>query len=145
LGNRKYEAYAQRALGHACARLRDHEDAIAHLQSALDLYAGLDDRAGQASTHADMSRLLVLAGRHREAIDEMRLALDLFQALGDKPGYAQALGNLGWLQVMSGDHDAAVVSSHAALGLLEDPIGRFTEHRSAGRFACVRGFAGWPR
>jgi tetratricopeptide (TPR) repeat protein len=127
VGSRKDEAYAQRVLGHAHARLHHHDDAVAHFQQALTLYAVLGDRSGQASTHADKTRLLVLAGRHREAIDEMRSALELFEAAGNKPGYAQALGNLGWLQVMAGDHDAALVSSRAALDLLEDLGDRFAQ------------------
>jgi DNA-binding SARP family transcriptional activator/tetratricopeptide (TPR) repeat protein len=127
VGNRKDEAYAQRVLGHAHARLHHHDDAVAHFQQALTLYAALGDPSGQASTHADKTRLLVLAGRHREAIDEMRSALELFEAAGDKSGYAQALGNLGWLQVMAGDHDAALVSSRAALDLLANLGDRFAQ------------------
>jgi tetratricopeptide (TPR) repeat protein len=86
-----------------CSRLGRHDEAHGHLKQALDDFAGLGDRDGQAQTHLNLGQALERAQRHREALDHSRQALVLFTASGNLAGRAYTLNAVGWQPL---DHTA---------------------------------------
>ncbi|MEV0460854.1 tetratricopeptide repeat protein [Catellatospora methionotrophica] len=89
------------------ARLGDHERAQAHLQQALELFAGLGDFAGQAKVQYQLGWLCNRQGRHGEAVRHARQALRLYRAAGQPMMAARTLNSLGWGYALAGDFERA--------------------------------------
>jgi DNA-binding SARP family transcriptional activator/tetratricopeptide (TPR) repeat protein len=120
LGGLAGQARAQRLLGSAHARLGSHEDALNHLQQALDIYRRLDEHSGHAHTRLAIGSLLDQQGRYDEALGHTRQALELYRTAGDRAGQADTLNALGWLHSQLGDHHRAVTYCHQALEMHRD-------------------------
>ncbi|TVZ83204.1 BTAD domain-containing putative transcriptional regulator [Streptomyces sp. BK340] len=114
------EARALRGLGRAAGRLGLHEEARAHLERALELFAGLGDLVGRAGTHRSLGWTSEQLGDLAGALRHNRLALDLFRTAGHRPAQASVLNSVGWYHVLLGEHRQALAHCFEALTLLQD-------------------------
>jgi DNA-binding SARP family transcriptional activator/tetratricopeptide (TPR) repeat protein/DNA-binding XRE family transcriptional regulator len=117
LGTRHAQAETLRSLGDACAHLGSHQDAVAHLQNALDLYRRLGDRPGQARTHLGLARLFEQQGAYRADLGHCLQALGLYRAAGHQVGHARALNAVGWCHAHLADYKQALACCQEAIGL----------------------------
>jgi tetratricopeptide (TPR) repeat protein/transcriptional regulator with XRE-family HTH domain len=113
------QAHTHRLLGRVYISLGRFDDALTHLQRALDLHRQIDDRAGQAWAHNCLAVMCHEQSRDADALDHTEQALDLFRAAGHRPGEATALNNIGWYHGRLGDHQQALTSCRQALTLFQ--------------------------
>jgi len=106
-----------RLLGYACSRLGMHEEAVEHLDNALDLAVRHQDVTEQAHTHRALAYGWELRGDDRRAMDHARHALDLYRVLGHPVREAIALNQVGWYAARLDDFDTARDHCQAALAL----------------------------
>jgi tetratricopeptide (TPR) repeat protein/transcriptional regulator with XRE-family HTH domain len=111
------EAQALFGLGTVHGRLSRYEQAVDHLQRALDLFQAADDRIGQARALGNLGATEQRVGRHRQAAAYHEQARVLFHAAGDRMGAARAHNNLCDLARRFGDFDTAVEHNRIALAL----------------------------
>jgi len=119
LGDAAVEVRGNRLLAQAYTRLDRVEDAHKHLDRALTLCEGTNDRLGQAHTSIVRGRLWMRQGRFGEAIECSERALELYEATGDRDGQANALGAIGWCHTQAGDHLKALTYCERSLILLQ--------------------------
>jgi tetratricopeptide (TPR) repeat protein/DNA-binding XRE family transcriptional regulator len=117
LADRRMQALAHRFLGRAHTRLGRHEDAERHLSASLDVFAGLDDLAGHATTRHSLALLVGERGRVADAVDHGRLALEMFRRAGHVPGQARAHNTIGWYLCEMGEYAEAAAQCQRALAL----------------------------
>lgn len=106
---------AHRFLGHACARLGLHEQAIGHLDRALALAVRDNDPAEQAHTHQALSSAWGQQEENKKALEHAHQALDLYRGLDQPAWEADALNQAGWYAARLSDFDTASDHCHAAL------------------------------
>ena len=119
LGDRAGQARTHRDLGRALVQLGHHDDAAAHLNSALALYQELGDDSGQARTHHSLGWLMLSENRYAEALDHCEQEVALFTRAGDRLWQARALNACGWVHAQLGDHERALAVCQQALSLLQ--------------------------
>ncbi|WP_166427601.1 AfsR/SARP family transcriptional regulator [Nonomuraea mesophila] len=120
LGDRAGQAHAHRRLGWALRRLARHDDAHAHLRSALDLYEALDDLRNRAHVHGNLSGLLERQRRYAEALVHAERALQLYTTVGLRAWQARALNAVGWLHGLLGDYAKSLKCCGEALWMHEE-------------------------
>ncbi len=101
-----------RQLGINFGTAGEMEEAIQHLEQALDLCARASDLSQLASVHAALGVALGSFGRLTQALVHLNHARAATEKLGDKVQLSDILNNLGHLSYLLGEYDAA-------LGLLE--------------------------
>jgi DNA-binding SARP family transcriptional activator/tetratricopeptide (TPR) repeat protein len=114
------QARAYRGLGYIHVRLGRLAEAETHLRQALDWYARLDNRSGEASVHLNLALVNERRERYPEALGHAQRALDLYRACGQVRGQAIALNSIGWFSAWSGDFQGALVHCRAALPLAQE-------------------------
>jgi tetratricopeptide (TPR) repeat protein/transcriptional regulator with XRE-family HTH domain len=114
------QALVHSCLGHALIRLRQLEDADAHLQRAIHLFRIRGDPAGQAYTYLIAAEVPAHQERHSEALRLARRALQLFRQADDKSGQARALNAVGWDHIHLGDHEQGLRLCQQALQLCHE-------------------------
>jgi DNA-binding SARP family transcriptional activator len=120
-GQREAEAYAQRGLGGAFARLGRYADAHSHLRRCLDLFTELRDLGGQARAHLNLACLLHLMDDSEQALSHAHRSRELFELLQDQPaGLAGALNTVGWFEAQHGHTDEGLAYCQQALALAEE-------------------------
>ncbi|MCX2946762.1 AfsR/SARP family transcriptional regulator [Lentzea sp. NEAU-D7] len=108
---------AHRSLGRACTRLGRYEEAIDHLDQALELTVLHDDPTEQAHTHRVLAFAWGERGDDRQALDHARHALDLHRTLRHPAWEGDALNSVGWYAARLGEFDTARDHCLAALEL----------------------------
>ncbi len=103
LGHHAIQGHAHVSASTTFARMGDSEQAQAHLQRALELFAALGDFGGQAKVQYQLGWLSNRQGRHDQAIRHARQALRLYRAAGQPMMAARTLNSLGWGYALSGD------------------------------------------
>ena len=126
-GDQPGEAYAQRILARALARLGRYAEAHARLRAALALLRDAGDPAGLAHTHLGVAWVYEKQGDQSSALRHDRLALDGFRAAGHRVGQARALNNVGWRLGELGDHRQALGYAQEALALCRETGARYDE------------------
>jgi hypothetical protein len=111
------QATSLRLLAHACARLGDHDQALAHYAASLRLYQQLGDRLGEARVHQLLGMLAQSQGRYADLLSNAEQALRLYQASGNRAGEAAVLNNVGYARALIGDYQQARVICQEALAL----------------------------
>ncbi|MFF5363682.1 BTAD domain-containing putative transcriptional regulator [Streptomyces scabiei] len=114
------EAEARSGLGRACTRLMRLDDALTHLDRALDLHQALGDRTELAHTHLDLARLHARRDTYPEALACAQAALDHYTSLGHRAGQARALNSVGWYHAQLGDHRQCLAFCGQALELFAE-------------------------
>jgi DNA-binding SARP family transcriptional activator/tetratricopeptide (TPR) repeat protein/DNA-binding XRE family transcriptional regulator len=107
LGDPVGQAVSLRLLAHACARLGDYDQALAHHAASLALYQQLGDRLGEARVHQLLGVVYESQGRYADALGHSEQALRLFQAIGDRRGETLMLNNVGWHHALAEDYRQA--------------------------------------
>jgi DNA-binding SARP family transcriptional activator len=88
-------AMALNNLGNEYTKLGEHEQALPLVLQALELFAGLGDRHGEASTRDSIGYAYHRLGQYAEAAGAYRQAIAMFDELGDVFNRALTLRNLG--------------------------------------------------
>ncbi|WP_158602767.1 AfsR/SARP family transcriptional regulator [Jiangella rhizosphaerae] len=120
-------AHLHRSLGRAYGYLDRHDDAEAHLQRALTLYAARGDLVGQARTLRSLGVVKERTGRHEESLDHDLAALELFRRIGQPAGLAGALNAVGWAHAMLGRYQRTLEFAGQALEILRGLDDRLAE------------------
>ncbi|WP_053204712.1 AfsR/SARP family transcriptional regulator [Jiangella muralis] len=120
-------AHLHRLLGRAYGYLDRYDDAEAHLQRALRLYAERDDLVGQARALRSLGVVKERTGRHHESLDHDLAALALFRRIGQPAGLAGALNAVGWGQAMLGNYQRTLEFAGQALEILRGLDDRLAE------------------
>ncbi len=94
-GLTRIEADVQRQLGLAAQNRGDHAQARDHATRALQLYAQLGDRTGEALTLLLLGSIVRDSGEIDEAGRLYSQALDFSRAIGDRTGEGRSLNGLG--------------------------------------------------
>ncbi len=117
------QAASSRLLALACARLGDHDQAMARYTASVRLYQQIGDRLGEAKVHHSLGVLAESQGRYADALSHAEQALLLYQATGNRGGEASVLNNVGYARALLGDYQQArmicrqALSLHTQLGL----------------------------
>jgi tetratricopeptide (TPR) repeat protein len=117
LGQPAIQALARRCLGLACAYTGRHDEALSHLNEALDLADRAGDLTARAHVESTLGRAWERQGNYHQAFTHAASALSLFQALGLPAWEADQLGAVGWCQAHLGRLTDARVACDAALAL----------------------------
>ncbi|MBM7774809.1 tetratricopeptide (TPR) repeat protein [Actinokineospora baliensis] len=144
LGDPAILTHAHRQLGRACTRLGRYDEALAHLNHALQH----TDDLGLAYTHQAIATAWERRGDDRQALEHATQALRLFQALGTTSWEAITRTMVGDCTARLGDHDQARSHYRAALTLhraTPNPSGEadihcglaYLAHQSGGHTAAV--------
>ncbi|WP_089243502.1 AfsR/SARP family transcriptional regulator [Asanoa hainanensis] len=120
LGDLAIQPAAHRHLANAYTRLRQFDEAHAHLQVAVSLSAEAGDRLEEAHSQQNLSHVWDRQGRNEEALHHIRLAMDLYRMVGNHRGQARCLNGIGWYLTLRGDHEQAIATCRAALPLLQN-------------------------
>ena len=114
------QAQAHRLLNLAHLQLGRLDEAAAHAQQALQLFAKLGDLPGQARIHLNLGRVLERQSHFQQALDQARKALELFRLAADGAGEADALNWVGWYHSQLGYHEQALEYCLQSLALHKD-------------------------
>jgi tetratricopeptide (TPR) repeat protein len=139
------EARALLDLGEIDVRSARYDQAIDHVQRAVDLPDGLTGPIPTARALRYLAMANQFTGRYDRATDHLEHAIEVSREAGDRTGEASALGNLGVIHQLSGRYDAAAehhrqaMAAFEAIGAVEDTARALnhlgTLHRLAGRYA----------
>ncbi|WP_203786951.1 ATP-binding protein [Paractinoplanes rishiriensis] len=116
-GDLRERATAHRGLARAYLRLDREQAALTQLRLALDRYADLGDRVGQAHAQLNLAEVFDQFGNHPMALRHAQLGLDGYRAAGYPAGQARALNSIGWTLSQQGKHGDAVGYCREALEL----------------------------
>jgi DNA-binding SARP family transcriptional activator/tetratricopeptide (TPR) repeat protein len=120
-GDREAEAYAQRGLAAACARIGRYDDAYVHLRRCLDQFIELKSIDGQARAHLNLACLLHYMDDTESAASHAHRARELFELLPpQRAGLAAALNTVGWLEARLGNREQGLADCQQALALAEE-------------------------
>jgi tetratricopeptide (TPR) repeat protein len=111
---------ARRNLANALIRLHRNEEAIDHLQLALELARSIGDRHKEAVTNNSLTSCYAALAEHRLALDHAVNSLALYREMGNPGREAMALNAVGWCAAQVGDHDRARADCEAALALFRE-------------------------
>jgi tetratricopeptide (TPR) repeat protein len=109
-----------------------------NLDTALELFAAVDDERGVAACHDDIGKLLWLRGEYDPALEELKLALDMRKRIGDRRSIALSLNNIGLVWLDHGRPANAVEAFEASLKIrreIADPLGIVQSLDNLGRLA----------
>lgn len=119
LGDDDARASCHLLLGRAEILLGNQDDALEHLQCALDRYARLGDTTGMAITHFSLSSAYDLCQCHTRALLHARDALRLCREAGNHVWEAFTLTAIGWCYGKAGHHAQALAHCIEAKPLLD--------------------------
>ncbi len=109
-----------RLLAGALYYLRDPARALAELERARELYAGLGDPGVHPYLDSNFGSVLARLGRYQDAIAHHWRAFELHGAAGFPVGEAFALQGIGQCANKLGDHERAIASITDALRIYQD-------------------------
>jgi DNA-binding SARP family transcriptional activator/tetratricopeptide (TPR) repeat protein len=119
LGDTAVRACAHRLLARVNTRLDHRDTADDHHGRALDLYARIGDRVGQADTEHSLAYSWERRRDYERALCHARRALDLYLAAGHHRGQAVTHNAVGWYLGLLGSHTEALTHCEQALPLLQ--------------------------
>ncbi len=141
-GHREAEAYAERSLGGAFARLGRYADAHVHLQRCLDRFTELKNIDGQARAHLNLACLLHLMDDCEQALSHAHRARELFENLQQEAGLSAALNTAGWLEARLGDTELGLAYCQQALALAQEIDNQVIAAATWDSLGYVRGLLG---
>ena len=107
IGDRRGEARALTALGHAEGDDGEWELARDYYERAAALWRELDDEPGVADVLNDLASLLVRAGQAAQALAIAEEAVELQRRLGHEQGLALGMATLAYACIATGDFERA--------------------------------------
>lgn len=120
LGDRAKGGAALNKLGRALRGVGSYDEALAHLERALQLFRHVNDERGVASTLDDLGKIHWIRGSQDRAFDYYSASLRMRRDLGDKRSIAVSLSNLGSLKLQRGELREAMLYFREALELRKD-------------------------
>jgi tetratricopeptide (TPR) repeat protein len=111
------QAYAHYGLGRASHWLGHFEEAQTHLEHALTLFEGLNEKGHAALAHIDLSHILDHQNRVPDALRHARRALSLSRATDNQRAQARALEFVGWYYSHLGNYQKALTYLQRAVAL----------------------------
>ena len=120
LDDRHRQAFVQRDLGFALARLGRYEEACLRYRQAVELFGEFADQTGQARAHRDLAFVAWRRGRDAEALVHIERALRLSRTAGHRAGRAYALNAVGMYHYLRRDLPRAVESMDQAVPLYQE-------------------------
>lgn len=140
--DRYAEAATSNRLGMALWRSGNGNEAIGHLECAVELWRELDRPGNEAKALNNLGIACWQSGRPAEAIEHMERSRALNERLGDGDGEATAAGNLGRAYTATGRHDRALECLRRSLDLyaqFQDHSGRADTLTNLGRLQTLLG------
>lgn len=114
-------------LGHAQARLRQHQKAATYLAEALRLAGDIGDQNLQARTQRAFALNEEQQDNYASALEHSQAMLDLYRAAGNRAQEAMALNWVGWFHTLLSGHEAALPYCEQALSLAREIGDRHVE------------------
>ena len=118
-------------------KVSQFSEALASWQSALDIYRGLGNRAGEATTLGNIGIIYRLQGSYAEALDYYQQSLVLKRELGDRAGEATTLGNIGIIYRLQGSYAEALDYYQQSLVLKRELGDRAGEATTLGNIGII--------
>jgi tetratricopeptide (TPR) repeat protein/transcriptional regulator with XRE-family HTH domain len=109
------QARAHLNIGATCIRMLRYDDALAHLNSSLSLFAEIGDQVPQGHSLLAMAEVFAKRGKARQVLDSAERALALFRAVDDEVGQAFALNAVGLGHLELGHSQDALTCCEEAL------------------------------
>ncbi|WP_165974299.1 AfsR/SARP family transcriptional regulator [Nonomuraea deserti] len=128
--------------GYAHAARDRIDEAVDHLERALELFEQAGDRLLLAQVHHTMGWMWSVRGQPRRGLGHAQTALRLQREAGDPIWEANALGAVGWIRLQLGEHEAARDACEQALTIFRrhrDRDGEAATLDSLGKLAFDRG------
>ncbi len=109
------QARAHLNIGCASIRMTRYDDALAHLDRSLSLFAEIGDRVTQGHNLLAIAEVFSKRGKPRRVLDSAERALALFRAVDDEAGQAYALNVVGLAHLELGHNQDALTCCEQAL------------------------------
>ncbi|WP_369217956.1 tetratricopeptide repeat protein, partial [Streptomyces flavofungini] len=119
LNDPRLAAHTRLRLAVALAQAGRYEDALLHLERALDHFDAHDDTAGRTRSHHALAEVHVRMDAHESALPHFAEALDGYRRLGDQVGEANTLNGTGWALARLGRYASGEEHCLKALPLLQ--------------------------
>jgi DNA-binding SARP family transcriptional activator len=103
--------------GYAYAAAAQIDEAIDHLDRALELFEEVRDRSRLAQVHHTVGWMWSVRGQPRRGLGHAQAALRLQREAGDPIWEANALSAVGWMRLQLGEHESARAACEHALAL----------------------------
>ncbi|MFD1045827.1 tetratricopeptide repeat protein [Kibdelosporangium lantanae] len=136
-GNTIGQAHTHHDLQRVLSFLGDHQAALHHATTALDLYRAVQNPVGQAHALNAMGRQRAQLGQYELAQQCSEAALALHVEHRNHSGHLATLETLGYIAYRSGHRIAALEHYTAALAVAHELHNRFAEAEIAERLAEV--------
>jgi DNA-binding SARP family transcriptional activator/tetratricopeptide (TPR) repeat protein len=120
LGDVAGQARARLTLARAYKWLGRYDEAIDHLQHALELFVAVGEVGGQAQTQLYIGQVRELQGRFQDALYHAQQGLALFQSMGERGSEGQALNQVGWFHARLGAYETALDYCQRSLHILRE-------------------------
>ncbi|MBI1762603.1 MAG: tetratricopeptide repeat protein [Acidobacteria bacterium] len=120
LGRHKAEGRHLLAMGQACLRLGEYENARPHFDRALTIAQEFTDHSGTARALNGLGALSYEAGEFARAFDQHTQALEAARLANDPRAAAQALGGQGLAHAAMGMPDEAQATFELALAITRE-------------------------
>jgi DNA-binding SARP family transcriptional activator/tetratricopeptide (TPR) repeat protein len=127
MGDPGARAAAHRRIATASIRLNHIDDALTHLERALDLFAAAGDHDGEAFVHLDLAEVRATQGANAESLEHDLRALALFRVTGNRAGQGRALNDTGWSYCALGRPELALHYCEQGLALLREADDRLAQ------------------
>jgi len=114
-GDRRGQATVLRHLAPAIARLGDHDEALAHLREAIEMFDALDDDKGAVAAHLACTRVFEAQEKYAEALEQAQRAWDLVHGSDNRLSKGDALTAMGRQLSLLGRHTEALPLCEEAL------------------------------
>ena len=113
-------AHCRHSRGRANTWLERYSEAESDLQAAIEAFASLGDKAGQAHAELDLAQMLSYDGRARDAIPYAQHGYELAVTLRDRGIEAKALNNGGYYHALVNEPHEALERCTRALAIFQD-------------------------
>jgi len=120
LGDVPAQARARLTLARAYKWLGRYDEAIGHLQTALELFVAAGEDGGQAQTQLYIGQVKELQGQLPDALHHAQQGLALFQGMGERGSEGQALNQVGWYHARLGAYETALDYCQRSLRILRE-------------------------
>ena len=127
LGDVAGQALSSRLLANAYITLGDHDRAIGHYASSLELYRQLGSRLGEAKVRQGLASAADREGQYADALGHAEQALELYQEIGDKEAEVELLNSVGWYYGLLGQYQRARALCRRSLALSAETGNRLVE------------------
>lgn len=117
--------------------LKSRQTAVSQLKTAIELYQGVGDKAGEAFAQLILGNIARDLGEKTEALKYYEKALPLFRVVGEKSGEAFTLNNIGIVYGDSGDNQKALKFFNESLSLFRAVVDKNGEANALSNIGAI--------